>query len=227
MRQKQLGFTLVEIAIVLVIIGLLLGGVLKGQELITQAKIKNVANDFNATAAAVLAYQDRYKKLPGDDDGAPTRWTTPALTASTGTAGNGTIEGGYNPTVAGTETGLFWAHLRLAGFITGDASTATEAVKPPLNAAGGVLGVQPGGGAGPAFITGGIQGIAGHALCSSNLPGKIASAIDSQFDDGKPDTGAVRGFALTSNNMAVNETTAPAPVYSEDAGSIYLVCRGI
>ena len=44
MNNRQSGFTLVEIAIVLVIIGLLLGGVLKGQELITQAKIKNVAN---------------------------------------------------------------------------------------------------------------------------------------------------------------------------------------
>ena len=47
MNNRQSGFTLVEIAIVLVIIGLLLGGVLKGQELITQAKIKNVANDLN------------------------------------------------------------------------------------------------------------------------------------------------------------------------------------
>ena len=42
MRNKQSGFTLVEIAIVLVIIGLLLGGVLKGQELINSAKVKNL-----------------------------------------------------------------------------------------------------------------------------------------------------------------------------------------
>ena len=55
MRKMQSGFTLVEIAIVLVIIGLLLGGVLKGQELITQAKIKNVANDFNGLTAAIYA----------------------------------------------------------------------------------------------------------------------------------------------------------------------------
>ena len=47
MRKQQSGFTLVEIAIVLVIIGLLLGGILKGQEMITQAKIKNIINDFN------------------------------------------------------------------------------------------------------------------------------------------------------------------------------------
>ena len=52
MRSKQSGFTLIEIAIVLVIIGLLLGGVLKGQELINSAKIKNVANDLNGISAA-------------------------------------------------------------------------------------------------------------------------------------------------------------------------------
>ena len=67
MKTKQTGFTLVEIAIVLVIIGLLLGGILKGQEMITQAKIKNVVNDFNGITAAVNSYQDRYRALPGDD----------------------------------------------------------------------------------------------------------------------------------------------------------------
>ena len=67
MKTKQAGFTLVEIAIVLVIIGLLLGGILKGQEMITQAKIKNVVNDFNGITAAVNSYQDRYRALPGDD----------------------------------------------------------------------------------------------------------------------------------------------------------------
>ena len=52
--MKQKGFTLVEIAIVLVIIGLLLGGILKGQEMITQAKIKNIVNDFNGITAATI-----------------------------------------------------------------------------------------------------------------------------------------------------------------------------
>src|SRR3954449_767608 len=82
MRQGQRGFTLVEIAIVLVIIGLLLGGILKGQEMITQARIKNVVNDFNGVTAAYFAYQDRSKAIPGDDAGANTLWTTP-------TSGNG------------------------------------------------------------------------------------------------------------------------------------------
>ena len=67
-KRLQAGFTLVEIAIVLVIIGLLLGGILKGQEMITQARIKNVVNDFNGITAAYFAYQDRYRAVPGDDN---------------------------------------------------------------------------------------------------------------------------------------------------------------
>ena len=74
MKAKQSGFTLVEIAIVLVIIGLLLGGILKGQEMITQAKIKNVISDFSGIAAAQYGYQDRYRALPGNDPGAKARW---------------------------------------------------------------------------------------------------------------------------------------------------------
>ena len=76
--KAQRGFTLVEIAIVLVIIGLLLGGVLKGQEMITQARIKNIINDFNGITAAVYAYQDRYRALAGDDVSAKARWAATA-----------------------------------------------------------------------------------------------------------------------------------------------------
>src|SRR5690349_23520217 len=77
MNKSQKGFTLVEIAIVLVIIGLLLGGILKGQEMITQAKIKNVIADFSGISAAYHGYVDRYKKIPGDD---PCAGTGAALT---------------------------------------------------------------------------------------------------------------------------------------------------
>src|SRR5215210_5299279 len=73
--SKTQGFTLVEIAIVLVIIGLLLGGILKGQEMITQAKIKNVISDFSGISVAYHGYLDRYRKIPGDDGDANARWT--------------------------------------------------------------------------------------------------------------------------------------------------------
>jgi prepilin-type N-terminal cleavage/methylation domain-containing protein len=116
---KQRGFTLVEIAIVLVIIGLLLGGILKGQEMITQAKIKNVVADFSGISAAYYGYQDRYRSIPGDDTQAATRWTTP--TAAVAGDGNGIVAGQYNAAcaTAADESCQWWDHLRRAGFVAG------------------------------------------------------------------------------------------------------------
>ncbi|MDH4093404.1 MAG: prepilin-type N-terminal cleavage/methylation domain-containing protein, partial [Betaproteobacteria bacterium] len=110
MKTQQKGFTLVEIAIVLVIIGLLLGGILKGQEMITQAKIKNVIADFSGISAAYHGYQDRYRAIPGDDLNA-TRWT-----GATAGSGNGVVAGTYADTTANVESRLWWDHLRRAGF---------------------------------------------------------------------------------------------------------------
>ena len=70
-RNPQSGFTLVEIAIVLVIVGLLIGGVLKSQELILNAKLKKIERDRSGVTTAILSYQDRYRQLPGDDNQAP------------------------------------------------------------------------------------------------------------------------------------------------------------
>src|SRR5213595_216102 len=103
MTKRQQGFTLVEIAIVLVIIGLLLGGILKGQEMINQAKIKNVIADFSGISAAYHGYVDRYKKIPGDDPcagGAVTMGncgtTTGRWTGATAGNGSGIVDGKYN-----------------------------------------------------------------------------------------------------------------------------------
>src|SRR6516164_11396797 len=96
LMRRQAGFTLVEIAIVLVIIGLLLGGVLKGQELIESAKVKNIGQDFRAISIAVLTYQDKYRALPGDDPKATTRWTgacaATIITTQGAALGNGQID---------------------------------------------------------------------------------------------------------------------------------------
>jgi len=85
MTKRQQGFTLVEIAIVLVIIGLLLGGILKGQEMITQAKIKNSIADFSGISAAYHGYQDRYRAIPGDDANASRWWRPPIADATSDT----------------------------------------------------------------------------------------------------------------------------------------------
>ncbi len=202
MKAKQAGFTLVEIAIVLVIIGLLLGGVLKGQELVTQARIKNIANDFNGISAAVFTYQDRYKALPGDDRGSAARW--PLATAGDG---NGTI-------AAGGEDAEFWFHLRLAGLISGDSSTVATGTLNPLNAASGRVTV--------ANTAAGLNGV---VICSEGLSGKIAEAVDSQFDNGKPKTGAVRAWILTAGAYAAIPGAGDA--FADTGSEQYMLCKNL
>jgi prepilin-type N-terminal cleavage/methylation domain-containing protein len=222
MKSAQKGFTLVEIAIVLVIIGLLLGGILKGQEMITQAKIKNVIADITGVSAAMYGYQDRYRALPGDDRGATARWTSaPALPAPVANNGNGVIEGTYNSATATDESRLFWDHLRRAGFISGAGN------EQPFNAVSGRTGVQTGDGAGGAN---GVLGIAGNTqhfnnliLCTANLPDKIAVSIDAQMDDGNGQAGSVRALA-GGGNPALPANTAASP-YIEDGVTTYVVCR--
>ena len=211
MKSHQKGFTLVEIAIVLVIIGLLLGGVLKGQELITQAKIKNVANDLNGMSAAIYGYQDRYKKFPGDDDQAESRWTSPTTkkgdgNGSVGATGEKAVLDCANAS-KDLENCRFWQHLRLAGFVGGDSATTNA----PQNAAGGLLQAQNG-----------ALGLSGLTICTTNLPGKIANAIDAQFDDGKPGTGQVRG---TNVATAIDTKLADTAGYTDDGNTTYVVCK--
>ncbi|HZF18572.1 MAG TPA: prepilin-type N-terminal cleavage/methylation domain-containing protein [Burkholderiales bacterium] len=214
-RPSQAGFTLVEIAIVLVIIGLLLGGILKGQEMIAQARIKNAINDFNGISVAVTSYQDRYRALPGDDKGASARWTTQAPADGNG---DGTVQGLYNDATLTTESHLFWQHLRIAGFVAG-ATTGSTATLPPLNAVGGLIGVET-------AVTGtnGL-GFTSLIVCSSNLPDKVAIALDTQIDDGSPQTGQVRAQLQSQANPAT--VAAPATGYVETGVSQYLVCKAL
>ena len=208
--QRQSGFTLIEIAIVLVIIGLLLGGILKGQELITQGRIRNVSNDFQSVTAAINLYQDRYRALPGDDAGAAARWATPVATVSGD--GDGVFDGAYNANCAANsniEACLFWHHLRLAGLVGGATADWTQAV----NATQGRTGVQNGG-----------LGLVGPIICSNNLPAKIAQAIDAQFDDGNATTGTVRGDVIT-DLAEVLPTAAQTENYADTGTNIYVVCK--
>lgn len=217
MKNTQGGFTLVEIAIVLVIIGLLLGGVLKGQELITQAKIKNVSNDLNGLTVAIYGYQDRYKRLPGDDPG-QTRWSigTTALTVAKDQGdGDNVLAGGYASTTNDDETRKFWLNLRLAGFVAGDTSSIANGSTQPLNAAGGIIGVQSGG-----------LGLSGTIVCAGSLPAKIAQALDSQMDDGNATSGSVRAILETASRMAV-DSAKPTVNYADNGSNLYILCKNI
>jgi prepilin-type N-terminal cleavage/methylation domain-containing protein len=201
--KNQNGFTLVEIAIVLVIVGLLIGGVLKGQEMITNAKLKRIESDNAGLAAAMYSYQDRYLQLPGDDSFADTRFSVYDAADSAIGNGNGTIEGAWDMNIAtawndGTEETLkFFAHLRAAGLIPGGGKDSTR----PTNAYGGQIGIQNG-----------SLGISGHVAIFGALEGPIAKIIEARLDDGNPATGRIQaGVTGGTNAMAVPGTPATAP----------------
>ena len=223
MTSKQEGFTLVEIAIVLVIIGLLLGGILKGQEMIAQAKIKNVVADFSGISAAYYGYQDRYRAIPGDDPNADTRWTSP--TAATKGNGDGVVAGWYNDTATQTlETHLWWDHLRRAGFVAGSGTIQ------PFNSLVGMIGVQTGnGGDGGTTPTIGaaLGGFVSLIVCSANLTDKIAIAVDTQMDDGAIGTGGVRGQLHTTGPNPKINSGADSSAYAETGTNLYTLCRAL
>src|SRR5690242_16630480 len=166
MRSQQSGFTLVEIAIVLVIIGLLLGGILKGQELINSAKVKNLANDFRVIPTYIYAYQDKFKALPGDD-AAVAAHLTGGTQAGAG-AGNGLINGMWNSTTGTDESFLFWQHVRLANLAAGPTDPA-DTTYAPTNTVGGRMGVTSATTGAGGQTVGGLTGT--YVVCSAGILG--------------------------------------------------------
>ena len=212
--KHQSGFTLIEIAIVLVIIGLLLGGILKGQELINNARVKNLASDFRNIPVFIYGYQDKFKSLPGDDSAASTHLTNANNAATPGTAadrGNGIIDGNWNSTTKTDESFLFWQHVRLAGLAPGSTNKdATDFL--PVNAVGTSVGIQS-----AVPFTGMNSGT--YYICSGGISGKFAKQLDTQLDDGVTNTGSMVAGASANASAA-----GIAPLVD---ATTYIVCMGI
>jgi prepilin-type N-terminal cleavage/methylation domain-containing protein len=179
MNKRQSGFTLVEIAIVLVIIGLLLGGVLKGQEMIANARFKNMQSDIESYKAAFYAFQDRFGALPGDFLTANTQLNAAAPIGN----GGGTITA--NTCNAVEESCAVWQHLRYANLIAGD-PTLTGAAANPTHAYGGsMLGMFT------ARLPNNATGRTGVWLSVEDVPADAAARYDREMDDGIATSGTV------------------------------------
>ena len=216
MKRNQSGFTLIEIAIVLVIIGLLLGGVLKGQELINSAKVKNLIGDFKNVPVAIYGYQDKYKATPGDDSSAVSH-----LSAASGVVagnGSGVIDGQWNAVASNKESYQFWQQIRLAGFGPGSLDNATtNSDYLPKNAVGGGIGVT-------SVADSPISGMKGtFVVCSNSIPGKFAKQIDLTLDDGNTAAGTIMVNSTTGTSYTATAATATGAV--NDDGT-FIVCMG-
>lgn len=191
MTRHQRGFTLIEIAIVLVIIGLLLGGVLKGQELITGARVRNIIQQQDGVKAAYFGFLDRYRALPGDYANA--KATITGITDVAG-CGNGTGNGNGDGTIlaALNENILAWEHLSKAGFINGSytcAAAPAVATSAPANPYGQFLNLIYDNG----YAANGAAQTRHNLKTGGSIPSDILGEIDRKVDDGNAVTGSFRG----------------------------------
>ncbi len=191
--NKQKGFTLVEITIVLVIIGLLLGAILKGQELINSARVRNLADQNSGIQAAYYGFVNRYRKVPGDwlsTSASQALGVTVNLPTALATTDNNQLDN----TVM--EAAAVWEQLAkaqfLAGFTPATSAPANEqayvsAQVGPINAFNGALILTRNAG-----YTGTSPAVRLNLHMGRNVPVSIARELDAKIDDGLPNTGILR-----------------------------------
>jgi prepilin-type N-terminal cleavage/methylation domain-containing protein len=220
--NAQAGFTLVELAIVMIIIGLLIGGVLKGQQLITNAQVTSTTAQIKAIDAATTSFRDQYAATPGDMV-TPSARIPNCATGACANPGNGdgrvgaaSIDFTAAPTADLEQVG-YWAQLNAAGLLTGiqpdtagTSATAWGQYAPASKISGG--GFDVGWYAGGVSLAGqqntdatnpapageylSLHGTAGAATAGSAadsfLTPNLAARVDTKIDDGQPNTGTVQ-----------------------------------
>jgi type II secretory pathway pseudopilin PulG len=189
----QQGWTLLEIVLLILIAGLILAGAVKGQEMITSAKVKRVAGQLDEIRAAYFGFQDRFKALPGDFAEVDSAFE--CGTACWRGNGDGRIRSDSLP-VDGSQVRedlLVWTHLSQSGFLKGeyrmtdgeDVSTDANSPKNPFSVYvqivfDGRYGVSDG-------------GVRRHNLKSGpQVPVEVAAELDRKTDDGRPYKGGVQ-----------------------------------
>jgi prepilin-type N-terminal cleavage/methylation domain-containing protein len=227
---KNNGFTLVELAIVMVIMGLIIAGAISGKELLKAASLKATMTEISSYKIAVDNFKQQYEGLPGDLKNASSFWAG---------AGNGNNDGriGTGATSDDTEAYYLWNHLSRAQMIAGTYSgTGTEAVigtnvpkSKNITGAGYSLlylaapfsYVDAAGVNFPAnyFVLG-----ANHAtfnyLANAAINAEDAFYIDNKFDDGSPDSGSVMSGLGVSPTGTCTTGSAPDILYNFSNSSI-------
>jgi prepilin-type N-terminal cleavage/methylation domain-containing protein len=204
MNKRSSGFTLIEMAIVLVIVGLLIGGVLAGQQLIQSARVRNLISQQDGVKAAFFGFQDRYRGLPGDYSGASTNINCGTFTCLNGN-GNGQIKnaGGVHEEI------LAWNHLSAAGFINGSYTMATSSVtaaapgNTPTNPFGAYMQLVYDGKWGTSANELGPNPVSRNNIKTGNqVPVEIIAEVDRKIDDGNPNTGAFQFSTFNGSGIA-------------------------
>jgi len=237
-------FSLIELSIVLVILGLLTGGILSGQSLIRASELRSVTADFNRYRTAVFTFRDKYFALPGDMTNAQAFWGVRAagtnlvcqqtLNVTTGTCnsdGNGIVDALSTDGTMYNERFLAWQHLAYAGLIEGAYTGASGGSSGIVsNVGSNVPGAKLSSGFFAFAYLGNYSGNAnlydrfyGQAIQLSSTSGKPLTPteawnLDTKLDDGKPATGAVFAPKMTS-------TWAPNCTDSDAATANYNVAQ--
>lgn len=190
---RESGFTLIEIAIVIVVIGLLLGVVLKGQELITSARVRSIISQEDDIRVAYFAYIDRFGAFPGDDGLAASRLGGVGTACANG--GNGNANGRIE--TANGESILVWEHLSRAGLLSGSyrcsSNTTIDPTTTPTNAFNQFLQL-----AYDNNFTGNNSTSRHNLKTGSQMPSYLLAEIDRKIDDGSALEGAFRGSSYTT-----------------------------
>lgn len=219
--QASRGFTLIEMSIVLVIIGLIVGGILKGQEIVNAAREKQVVNQLNAVRTGQNTYIDRHGQYPGDDtkgkfvSGYATNGNGDTLVGASSSTPIGTVASNVvsNVIQQSTEEGGYFLEMLAEGLIHGavpPTSTANASAfgversswLPNTAFPNTGLGISAGSHVGNSAvdvsspITKGTNWLAIWSFIYANNGGvslRQAGHIDVALDDGNPTTGLVRG----------------------------------
>ena len=202
--RKQSGFTLVEIAIVLVIIGLLLGGILKGQQLINSARVRNMADQNSGVQAAYFGFIDRFRQIPGDMPGATACAAIGSVVTNCPTGVGGDQNGRIDDW---DEAAAVWNHLSASGFLNG--SFTGTGITTAATYLGGVLtGAVPGNAFQQPIMlvyTDDYEAGTGTATVrlafafGAGVQPSLLRELDVKLDDGSAVTGVMRPAVSTAN----------------------------